>query len=151
VPLACNNDGGNGGQVNRSRDASIALTCLAFALLILTALATNLARLGSVIAREIQRAQIDYMQETGSGASVENNALLLGQCLRREMLKSAQAGFVYSDTWAVAARVHSLPLCVETLPSAAPPSAVPANRVRARGIAVQPTGNTPTIASNHGS
>ena len=119
--------------MNRSRDASILLACVAFALLILTALATNLARLGSVIAREIQRAQIDYMQETGTGASVENNALLLGQCLRREMLKSAQAGFVYSDTWAVAARVHSLPLCIETLPSAAPTPAVPPQTARECG------------------
>lgn len=137
--------------MGRSRDASIPLACLAFALLILTALATNLARLGSVIAREIQRAQIEYMQETGTGAAVENNALLLGQCLRREMLKTAQAGFVYSDTWAVAARVHSLPLCIETLPSRGPAAAPPANPPRARNIVLRRSGNGPTIASNHGS
>jgi hypothetical protein len=110
--------------MQRSPQAGVLLACVALALLVLTALATNVARLGTAISREVQRAQIDYMQVMGSGESVEANALLLGRCLRREMLKSAQAGFVQPETWAVSARIRALPGCsraLPTLPPARPP------------------------------
>jgi hypothetical protein len=108
--------------VDRNREAGVLLACAAVALLVLTALATNLARLGSAISREVQRAQVDYMKDMGTGDSVENNALLLGRCLRREMLKTARAGFVHPDTWAVAARIRALPGCSSALPRVPPPT-----------------------------
>lgn len=111
-------------SVDRSREAGVLLACVAFALLVLTVLATNVARLGSAVAREVQRAQIDYMHRMGGGQSAENNALLLGQCIRREMLKSARAGFVQPDTWALGARIRALPACTRVLPEL-PPAAPP--------------------------
>jgi hypothetical protein len=114
--------------VARSREARLLLGSIALALLVLIALAANVARLGPVISREIQRVQIDYMQQTGTGTAVEANALLLGQCLQREMLRSAHAGFVYSDTWAVSTRVRALPACLHALPALPPPSMVRPSR-----------------------
>jgi hypothetical protein len=114
----------------RAQHARLLLGCVALALLVLIALAANVARLGPFISREIQRAQIDYMQQTGSGTAVEANALLLGQCLQRAMLRSAHAGFVYSDTWAVSTRVHALPDCLRSLPSLPPPLVVRASRAQ---------------------
>ena len=118
----------------RSQEARVLLACLALALLVLTVLSTNVARLGSVIAREIYRAQIDYLQEAGSGSLAEHNALLLGQCLRREMLKATHAGFVHADTWAVAARVRALPQCAQSLPPLPAPPLI--TRPRARLLVV---------------
>jgi hypothetical protein len=108
--------------VDRNREAGVLLACAAVALLVLTALATNLARLGAAISREVQRAQVDYMKDMGTGDSVEHSALLLGRCLRREMLKTARAGFVHPDTWAVAARIRALPGCSNALPAVPPPT-----------------------------
>jgi len=102
--------------VDRSQEAGVLLACVALALLVLAGLVTNVVRLGSAIAREVQRAQIDYLRNAGNGEPAETNALLLGQCLRREMLKSARAGFVHPDTWAVATRVHAMPICTSALP-----------------------------------
>ena len=118
--------------MNRGQEAGVLLACVAFALLVLTALATNVARLGSAISREVHRAQVDYMKDMGYDEAVESNALLLGRCLRREMLKSARAGFVHTDTWAVAARVHALPGCSSVLPAVPPPKPplITAPRVR---------------------
>ena len=113
----------------RNQEARLLLGCIALALMVLTGLALNVARLGPVISREIQRAQIDYIQEAGTGTAVETNALLLGQCLQREMVRGAHAGFVYSDTWAVSMRVHALPECRRALP-ALPPSVLRASRVQ---------------------
>jgi hypothetical protein len=110
--------------VDRSQEAGALLACVALALFVLAALAMNVVRLGSAISREVQRAQLDYMHQLGSGEPVEHNALLLGHCVRREMLKSARAGFVHTDTWAVAARVRALPPCTSALP-ALPPQAPP--------------------------
>lgn len=110
--------------MERNQEAGALLACVALALFVLTVLAMNVARLGSAIAREVQRAQLDYMHRMGSGEPVESNALLLGHCVRREMLKSARAGFVHPDTWAVAARVKALPGCTRALP-AVPPQAPP--------------------------
>jgi hypothetical protein len=120
--------------MDRSQKVGALLACAALALLVLTALATNVARLGTVISREVQRAQIDYMHHMGSGERVENNALLLGQCVRREMLKSASAGFVHTDTWAVAARVRAMPSCTSALPALPPQTPPIINSPRARPI-----------------
>ena len=106
--------------MDRSQEAGVLLACAALALLVLTGLVTNVARLGSAIAREVQRAQVDYLRGMANGEASETNALLLGQCLRREMLKSARAGFVHPETWAVAARVDALPICTRVLPSLPP-------------------------------
>jgi hypothetical protein len=118
--------------VDRSRKAGALLACVALALLVLTALAMNVARLGSAISREVQRAQIDYMHRMGSGETVENNALLLGQCVRREMLRSARAGFVQPESWALTARIRALPDCTRALPAVAPqaPPVITAPRAR---------------------
>lgn len=91
------------------------LSFIAGALLVATVILANVARLGSVIANEVRHAQNDYLQLAGYGAVAEHNALKLGQCLRREMLKLARAGFVHQDTWAVASRVQALPLCQRAL------------------------------------
>ncbi len=131
----------------RSQEARVLLSCIAFALLVLTVLAANVARLGTAIAREVNRAQLDYMQDVGFGAPVESNALLLGQCLRREMLKLARAGFVHPDTWAVAARVHALPVCANALP-ALPSPVTPTARSRARSVSIgAPTAMHAAIAT----
>jgi hypothetical protein len=91
------------------------LGAAALGLVILMALAANVARLGGVIAREVVRAQSDYLVSAGRSEAAQNNALRLGRCLRSEMLKSAQAGFVHPDTWAVAARVSAHPACMSSL------------------------------------
>lgn len=118
--------------MDRNQEAGALLACVALALFVLTALAMNVARLGSAISREVQRAQLDYMHHLGSGEPVEHNALLLGHCVRREMLKSARAGFVHPDTWAVAARVRAMPTCTHALPALTPqaPPVITAPRAR---------------------
>ena len=109
--------------MDRSQEAGVLLACVAFALLVLLALASNMARLGSAISREVQRAQVDYAQGMG-GEIVETNTVLLGHCLRREMMKSVSAGILRPDAWAVAARIRALPACTRLLP-ALPPSVPP--------------------------
>jgi hypothetical protein len=118
--------------VNRSREATVLLACVAVALLLLAALTVNLTRLGTAIAREVGHAQVAYVQTMGSGAPVRNNALLLGHCLRREMLKSARAGFVHPDTWALSARLRAMPVCTRLLPPIPPaePPVITAPRIR---------------------
>jgi hypothetical protein len=120
--------------VAHSNQVRLLLGCVALALLVLIGLAVNVARLGPVISREIQRAQIDYMQQAGNGGAVEANALRLGQCLQREMVRSAHAGFVYSDTWAVSTRVRALPDCLRALPAL--PSPLMARSARAQNLVV---------------
>lgn len=103
--------------MRRSLDLHVGcLTVLACALFAGTVILANVARLGSAIANEIRDAQNDYLQLAGYGIAAENNALKLGQCLRREMLKLARAGFVRQDTWAVTSRLQALPLCQRVLP-----------------------------------
>ena len=121
------------GAVNRSREATVLLACVAVALLMLAALTVNIARLGSAISREVGQAQVAYMQTMGSGEPVQNNALVLGHCLRKEMLKSARAGFVHPDTWALSARLRALPVCTQLLPPIPPaqPPVITAPRIRA--------------------
>ena len=109
--------------MDRSQEAGVLLACVALALLVLTALASNMARLGSAISREVHRAQADYVQGMG-GEIVDTNALLLGHCLRREMMKSVSAGFLHPDSWAFTARVKAVPNCTRLLP-ALPPSVPP--------------------------
>lgn len=92
----------------------ILLSVIAGALLVMMVMLANIARLGSVIANEVRVVQLDYLQQAGPAFS-ETTALKLGQCLRREMLKWARAGFVHSDTWAVATRLQTLPLCQRAL------------------------------------
>jgi hypothetical protein len=120
--------------LDRSRESGVLLACAALALLVLTVLVANVARLGSAIAREVHRAQVDYMKDMGSGEPAENNALLLGRCLRREMLRSARGGFVHPDTWAVAARIKALPACSKALPALPPQTPPMITTPRARPI-----------------
>jgi len=122
--------------VDRSQEAGVLLACVALALFVLTGLVINVARLGSAVAREVQRAQIDYLRQVTNGEPAETNALVLGQCLRREMLKSARAGFVHPDTWAVAARVAALPLCTSVLPALPPRRPPPGAFPRTRPIII---------------
>ncbi len=98
------------------------LTCIAIALLVLATLVANVARLGSAIGREVQHAQMNYMHVMGDGGAAEQNAMLLGQCLRSEMLKQAQAGLVHPDIWALTARIKALPGCTQALPRIDPPA-----------------------------
>ena len=132
--------------MDRNQEAGILLACIALALLVLTVLASNVARLGSAIAREVHRAQIDYMQGMDSGEPVHSNALLLGQCLRREMLKSVRAGFVHPDTWAVTARIKALPACTSLLPALPPPASPVINAPRFRPIVTSGTASAPLPA-----
>jgi hypothetical protein len=46
------------------------------------------------------------------------------------MLRSAHAGFVYSDTWAVAMRVRALPECRRALPALPAPLLVRSPRAQ---------------------
>lgn len=108
--------------MDRSQDAGVLLACVALALIAVIAFAWNMARLGSAVTREVQSAQAAYAQGMG-GDMVETNAALLGRCLRREMMKSATAGFLRPDTWAFTARIRALPVCTRQLP--APPPSVP--------------------------
>jgi hypothetical protein len=119
--------------VNRSREAAVLLACVATASLVFAALAMNVARLGSAVAREVERAQTAYMHHTGSGEPAEHNAMLLGHCLRREMLRSARAGLLDPDAWAITARIRALPGCTRMLPAIPPPhpAVITAPRVRA--------------------
>ena len=136
--------------MNRSQEAGILLSCIALALLVLTVLATNVARLGSAISREVQRAQLDYMQGMGSDEPVQRNALLLGQCLRREMLKSVRAGFVHPDTWAVTARIKALPTCTPLLPALLPPASPVITAPRFRPIVTGGTASALPFAPRQG-
>lgn len=106
--------------MDRSQETGVLLACVALALLVLTALASNMARLDSAISREVQRAQADYAQGM-AGEMVETNTLLFGHCLRREMMKSLSAGFLHPDNWAFAARIKALPTCTRLLPVLPPP------------------------------
>lgn len=139
--------------MDRSREI-ILLTCIAVALLVLATLATNVARLGTAIGREVQRAQVNYMQRMGYGEPVERNALLLGQCLRAAMLKDARGGFVHPDTWATAARIRAVPECTRTLPPVAPATAPVLTGPRVRPIVTSAPANSaalpaPPIAPPH--
>lgn len=120
--------------MERNHVAGALLACVALALLVLTVLVMNVARLGSAISREVQRVQVEYMHRMGTGELVEHNALLLGQCVRREMLKSARAGFAHPDRWAVAARIKALPACTGALPAVPPPGPPVITAPRARPI-----------------
>jgi hypothetical protein len=100
------------------------LAVVAGALLAATVMLANVARLGSAIASEVNDAQNDYLQIAGSGQQAETNALRLGQCLRREMLKLARGGFVHKDAWAAKSRVQALPLCRNALPPVSPDRAL---------------------------
>jgi hypothetical protein len=104
-----------------SQEAGVLLACVALALLVLIALASHMARLGAAIAREVRHAQADYTQGM-AGDIAETNALLLGHCLRREMLKSVAAGFLRPDAWAFGARIRALPTCTRVLPPLPPPA-----------------------------
>lgn len=108
--------------MNRSPEAGVLLACVALSIAVLVGVAWNMARLGSAISREVQHAQAEYAQGMG-GDMVETNALLLGHCLRSEMMKSASSGFLHPDTWAFTARLRALPTCTRALP--APPPSVP--------------------------
>lgn len=109
--------------MDRSQEAGVLLACVALALLVLSALASNVARLDSAVSREVRRAQANYAQGM-AGEMAETNTLLLGHCLRREMMKSVSAGFLQPDNWAFAARIKALPTCTSLLP-ALPPSLPP--------------------------
>lgn len=100
------------------------LAVIAGALLAATVMLANVARLGSAIASEVHDAQNEYLQIAGSGQQAETNALRLGQCLRREMLKLARGGFVHKDAWAAKSRVQALPLCRNVLPPVSPDRAL---------------------------
>jgi hypothetical protein len=140
-----------GGDVDRSVEVRVLLACIVCALLVLVALAANVARLGDAISREVQRVQYDYMQHMGGGESVQAHALLLGQCVRREMLKSARAGFVQPESWAMTARIRALPRCANGVPSPAPatPPVVPTLRTIPL-VAAAPPAETPFAASQPG-
>lgn len=110
--------------MDRSHEADVVLlACIALALLVLTALATNFARLGTAISREVHHAQADYTQGM-SDEVAETNAVLLGHCLRREMMKSMASGFFHPDSWAFTARIKAAPTCTHALPPL-PPSVPP--------------------------
>lgn len=132
--------------MDRSVEARVLLACVAVALFVLVALAANVARLGTAISREVQRVQFDYMQDMAGDERVQAHALVLGQCVRREMLKSARAGFVQPETWALAARIRALPRCARGLPPLPEhrPPVVPT--LRARPLVAQ-AGPAPTLAS----
>ena len=117
--------------MDRSQEAGVLLACIALALLVLTALGTNLMRLGTAISREVHRAQADYTQGM-NGDVVETNALLLGHCLRREMMKSASSGLLHPDAWAFSARIKAVPACTRALPPLPPvvPPLITAPRFR---------------------
>ena len=102
--------------MNRSRKSAVLLACVAAASLVFAALVLNVARLGSAVSREVQRAQNAYMRHTDSGEPAEHNAMLLGHCLRKEMLRSARAGLFDPDAWAVSARIRALPGCTRSFP-----------------------------------
>jgi hypothetical protein len=136
-----------GKDVDRSVEVRVLLACVVCALLVLVTLAANVARLGDAISREVQRVQYDYMQHMGGDESVQAHALLLGQCVRREMLKSARAGFVQPESWAMTARIRALPRCASGFPSPAPatPPVVPTLRTLPL-IAAAPPAATPSAA-----
>ena len=102
--------------MDRRHEARVVLACLPLALLVIVALVTHVLRLGDAIAREVHQAQVEYMQTVGGGASAEDNAVLLGQCLRAAMLRSARAGFEAPDQWAPSARMEAMPGCASALP-----------------------------------
>ena len=106
--------------MDRSQEAGVLLACVALALLVLIALASHMARLGSAIAREVHHAQEDYTQGV-RGDIAETSARLLGHCLRREMMKSVAAGFLRPEAWAFGARIRALPTCTRVLPPLPPP------------------------------
>jgi hypothetical protein len=132
--------------VDRSQEAGILLACLGLALLVLVALVANVARLGSAIALEVERAQVDYMQGMGGDALARRNARLLGQCLQREMLKSVRSAFVHPDTWAVTARIKALPTCTPRLPAVSPPVSPVITAPRFRAIVTSGPASTPAFA-----
>ena len=109
--------------MERSQEAGVLLAWIALALVVLTAVASSITRLGYAISREVHRAQADYTQGMG-GDVVETNALLLEHCLRREMMKSVSSGFLHPDTWAFTARIRAVPTCTRALPPL-PPSVPP--------------------------
>lgn len=118
----------------RSRETTVLIACITLGLLVLAGLALNVARLGSAIAREVGRAQVAYVQTMGHGEPVETNAVLLGHCLRQEMLKSARSGVLHPDSWAVAARLHAAPRCTRMLPPIPPATPPVITSPRARPI-----------------
>lgn len=132
--------------MNRSREAAVLLACVVSALFVLAVLALNAVRLWSAVGREVERAQVAYVQHMGRGEPVENNATLLGHCLREEMLKSARSGLLHPDAWAVTARIRALPFCTQILPAipASTPPVITAPRVRAivTSAPVAPPGTT---------
>lgn len=132
----------------------VLLTCIAVALLVLATLATNVARLLTAVGREVHRAQVNYLHVMGDGEPVARNALLLGQCLRSEMLRNARDGFVHPDTWAVAARIRALPECTRTLPPVEPSTAPVLTGPRLRPIVTSWTAEraapaTPVLPPSH--
>jgi hypothetical protein len=102
--------------LDRHHESRVVLACTPLALLVLVALVTHVLRLGDAIAREVHQAQVEYMQAVGDGLLAEDNAVLLGQCLRAAMLRSARAGFDEPDTWAPSARMAAMPACASALP-----------------------------------
>lgn len=105
-------------RVQRRRAIQIGslLAIGAGALMTATVMIANVARLGTTIASEIRDAQNDYLMVAGSGQLAEINALKLGQCLRREMLKLARGGLAHHETWTAKTRTEALPLCRNGLP-----------------------------------
>jgi hypothetical protein len=95
---------------------AVFLAVLAGALFALLVLLVNVARAGGVIAAEIRHAQNDYMDRAQSSPLGEANALQLGQCLRRAMLKVALGRLQHDDAWVMATRVQALPNCMRDLP-----------------------------------
>jgi hypothetical protein len=103
-------------QRRRAIQIGSLLAVVAGALMAAIVIIANVARLGTAIANEIRDAQNDYLQMAGSGQLAEINALKLGQCLRREMIKLAPAGFAHHETWTAKTRTEALPLCRNGLP-----------------------------------
>lgn len=103
-------------QQRRAIQIGTLLAVVAGALMTATVMIANVARFGTTIASEIRDAQNDYLMVAGSGQPAEINAVKLGQCLRREMLKLARGGLAHPETWTAKTRSEALPLCRSRLP-----------------------------------
>jgi hypothetical protein len=91
------------------------LAAVALALLALMVLLVLVARVGTAIAAEVHRAQSDYLRLAVDRPGAIDNALKLGQCLRRQLQTQAAEGIAAPREWVESRRAVIETQCQATL------------------------------------